>query len=173
MRARAGSGERGAGTGHRRFDRTTWTSSWAPLDSTCSLLPAPCSLEGQGVERGKELYDKWCAGCHGDTGAGDGEAAAYMLPRPRDFTTAVYQVRTTASGELPTDDDMRAVIDNGMPGTAMPGWADKLSGRERDDVIAYLKSFSRFFQGAAPEPISVGRQPGRPSEDDLTDALQQ
>ncbi len=156
----AGSGERGAGTAARRFD-------WVSLVITCCLLPAPCSLEGQGVERGKQLYEKWCAGCHGDTGAGDGEAAAFMLPRPRDFTTAVYQVRTTASGELPTDDDLRQVIDKGMPGTAMPGWRDKLSGGERDDVIAYIKTFSRFFDGGAPEPISVGRKPGRPSEADL------
>ena len=46
----------------------------------------------------------------------------YMLPRPRDFTKGVYQIRTTASGELPTDADIRRVIDDGMPGTAMPEW---------------------------------------------------
>ncbi len=134
------------------------------------LLPPPSSLEGQGVERGKVLYEQWCTGCHGDTGAGDGEAAAYMLPRPRDFTGAVYQIRTTASGELPTDDDLRNVIDNGMPGTAMPGWTDRLSRGQRDDVIAYIKTFSRFFDGVEPEPISVGRQPGSPSEEDLAEA---
>jgi len=170
MMAGVGSGEWGAGTARHRFDSLKWLGVVVPAVMALSLLPAPCSLWAQDLDRGKELYERWCAGCHGDTGAGDGEAAAFMLPRPRDFTTAVYQVRSTASGELPTDDDMRAVIDNGMPGTAMPGWADKLSGGERDDVIAYLKSFSRFFQGAAPEPINVGRQPGRPSEDDLADA---
>ena len=147
----------------------TW--SWAPLVIVCSLLPAPRSLAGQDVERGRQLYDKWCSGCHGDTGAGDGDAAGYMLPRPRDFTGAVYQIRTTATGELPTDDDLRAVIDDGMPGTAMPGWAGKLSGGQRDDVIAYIKTFSRFFDDGEPEPISMGRQPGRgrPSEDDLAE----
>jgi mono/diheme cytochrome c family protein len=128
------------------------------------------SLSAQDAERGKVLYDKWCAGCHGDTGAGDGEAAAFMLPRPRDFTGAVYQIRTTASGELPTDDDLRSVIDNGMPGTTMPGWRDELNGGERDDVIAYIKSFSRFFgDDYVPEPITAGRKPGGPSEDDLAE----
>jgi DMSO reductase family type II enzyme heme b subunit len=110
------------------------------------------------------LYEKWCAGCHGDTGAGDGEAAAYMLPRPRDFTRAVYQIRTTASGELPTDDDLRRVIDDGMPGTAMPGWRAKLPAGDRDAVVAYLKTFSRFFQGQAPERIAIGRAPGSNAE---------
>jgi DMSO reductase family type II enzyme heme b subunit len=166
----AGNGERGAGTAALRFDRTTLSWSWVPMVIVCSLLPAPRSLAGQDLEQGKRLYERWCTGCHGDTGAGDGEAAAYMLPRPRDFTGAVYQIRTTASGELPTDDDLRAVIDEGMPGTAMPGWADQLNSGQRDDVIAYLKTFSRFFDGAEPEPISMGRQPGRPSEEDLAEA---
>ena len=71
--------------------------------------------------RGKELYERWCGECHGEGGAGDGSAAAYMLPRPRDFRGALYQIRTTASGELPTDDDLRRVIDEGRPGTAMQG----------------------------------------------------
>lgn len=109
---------------------------------------------------GKAPYDKWCAGCHGVTGAGDGPAAAFMLPRPRDFTQARYQIRTTASGELPTDADIRYGIDEGMPGTAMPGWKAKLSDRERTDLVAYLKTFSRFFQGDAPQPLDMGRARG-------------
>ena len=58
------------------------------------------------AQQGKATYDKWCSGCHGDTGAGDGVAANTMLPRPRDFTKAVYKIRTTASGEIPTDADL-------------------------------------------------------------------
>ncbi|MGQ0702725.1 MAG: c-type cytochrome [Gemmatimonadales bacterium] len=111
---------------------------------------------------GKAIYDTWCAGCHGDTGAGDGYAAALMLPRPRDFTRGVFQVRTTASGELPTDSDLRRVVDEGMPGTAMPEWKSRLSEQERADVIGYLKTFSRFFQGgAAPQALGFGKPPGR------------
>ena len=135
-----------------------------------AFLMVPATALAQDADQGKVIYDKWCAGCHGDTGAGDGEAAAYMLPRPRDFTGAIYQIRTTASGELPTDDDMRRVIDEGMPGTTMPAWRGRLSGGQRDDVIAYLKTFSRFFNGVDPEPIAVGRQPGSPSEEDLVEA---
>ena len=129
-----------------------------------SLLPLPGSLGAQGAPAapgapGKAVYDKWCAGCHGDAGAGDGVAAAYMLPRPRDFTKGVYQIRTTASGELPAPADLRRVIDEGMPGTAMPGWKGRITERERDDVIAYLESFSRFFQGERPAAISEGSEP--------------
>ncbi len=126
------------------------------------LLPAfpPSRLSAQDLERGRELYDRWCLACHGETGTGDGEAAAYMLPRPRDFTGALYQIRTTASGELPTDDDLRRVMELGIPGTAMPGWTDRLSSGERDDVIGYIKSLSRFFDGTEPEPYDFGGAPG-------------
>ena len=53
---------------------------------------ATAHLEAQDAEQGKVVYDKWCAGGHGETGEGDGEAAAFMLPRPRNFIRAVYQV---------------------------------------------------------------------------------
>ncbi|MEX2179210.1 MAG: c-type cytochrome, partial [Gemmatimonadaceae bacterium] len=122
------------------------------------------AAHGQAAPRGKAVYDKWCAECHGVNGAGDGSAAAYMLPRPRDFTKGVYQIRTTASGELPTDADIRRVIDEGMPGTAMPGWSAHLTNAERDDLVAYLKSFSRFFAGTAPTRIAIGRAPSRSDE---------
>ncbi|HIB09301.1 MAG TPA: cytochrome c, partial [Gemmatimonadetes bacterium] len=69
-----------------------------------------------------------------------------MLPRPRDFTLALYQVRTTATGGLPTDADMLKVINEGMPGTAMPGWEDVLTEGDRLALVDYLKTFSRFFQ---------------------------
>lgn len=116
-------------------------------------------LSAQDAQRGKAVYEKWCMGCHGETGAGDGPAAKYMLPPPRDFTPAKYQIRTTASGELPTDADLERVVADGMPGTAMPEWTTKLSSAERRDVVAYIKTFSTFFEGAAPQMVEFGRAP--------------
>jgi DMSO reductase family type II enzyme heme b subunit len=132
--------------------------------------PFPVSAaNAQTAPAGKAVYDKWCAGCHGDTGAGDGAAALYMLPRPRDFTKGVYQIRTTASGELPTDADIRQVIDEGMPGTAMPGWKTLLTEAERNDLVTYVKSFSSFFKpGAAPKAVSFGSAPSS-SDDAIAD----
>ncbi|HVH10799.1 MAG TPA: c-type cytochrome, partial [Gemmatimonadales bacterium] len=81
----------------------------------------------QDTTRGKAVYAKWCAGCHGGTGAGDGPGARTMLPRPRNFTGAIYKIRTTASGQLPTDRDLARAIDEGLPGSAMPAWKGRLS----------------------------------------------
>jgi DMSO reductase family type II enzyme heme b subunit len=132
--------------------------------SAALTLPSAPVLLAQDAQRGKPVYERWCAGCHGETGAGDGEAAAFMLPRPRDFRRGDYQIRTTASGELPTDADLRRVIDLGMPGTAMAAWAKRLNEQQRNDLAAYLKTFSRFFEGASPEPIEFGRAPRRSDE---------
>ena len=106
---------------------------------------------------GRVTYDRWCAGCHGVDGTGNGAGADYMLPRPRDFTQALYQIRTTASGDLPTDEDILNVIDRGMPGTTMPGWEDLLSDDEREALVQYLKTFSRFFSpDEVPQPLEFG-----------------
>ena len=118
-----------------------------------------------GQPPGMAVYDKWCAGCHGVDGKGDGAAAAYMLPRPRDFTTGLYQIRTTPSGALPTDEDILEVIDEGMPGTAMPGWREHLSQDQRNDLVQVLKSFAPAFERReAPEPIAIGSPPGESEE---------
>jgi DMSO reductase family type II enzyme heme b subunit len=135
------------------------------------VLPA-CAHAQQADHPGKAVYDRWCAACHGVDGAGEGVAAAYMLPRPRDFTRGVYQIRTTANGELPTDDDLRRVIDDGVIGTAMPGWRSTLTQAERTAVLEYIKTFSAFFaQGPAPAPLDFGR-PSRASDEAIEEGRQ-
>ncbi|MEX0893783.1 MAG: c-type cytochrome [Gemmatimonadota bacterium] len=125
----------------------------------CLLGVGPLVAQQEG-HPGKPVYDRWCAGCHGVDGQGQGPAAAYMLPRPRDFTQALYQIRTTASGSIPTDADIRKIIDEGMPGTAMPGWEEALSSAERDALVDYLKTFSRYFETDEPRVLEFGGAPG-------------
>lgn len=131
------------------------------LLAAASALGVSRAAAAQQAAPGKADYDRWCAGCHGATGEGDGPAAARMLPRPRDFTRALYQIRSTPSGALPTDQDLRRVIDVGMPGTAMPGWEGVLSAAARDDLVTYLKSLSpRFERQPAPETVEITSAPG-------------
>src|SRR5947207_2862819 len=72
--------------------------------------------------RGKAVYERYCVECHGGAGRGDGASAAFLVPRPRDFTIAKYKIRTTETGSVPTDDDLIASVKRGLYGTAMPGW---------------------------------------------------
>ena len=92
------------------------------------------------AQAGKSVYEKKCALCHGDKGDGKGPAADLLEPRPRDFTTGVYKIRTTV-GKVPTDQDLFDVITRGMPGTFMPAW-DVLAEKDRWSLVAYLKTFA-------------------------------
>jgi len=100
-------------------------------------------------------YDRYCAWCHGEAGNGQGPSARRVDPVPRDFTNGVFRCRSTPSGSLPTDADLRNIILRGVPGTAMPGWTI-LTPDQIDNVIATVKSFSATWKGtAARTPISV------------------
>ena len=111
-------------------------------------------------ERGKELYEESCAHCHGIEGRGDGSAAENLLPRPRDFTGGVYKIRSTESGQLPTDQDLFDIITKGMPGSSMPEWESALSANDRWELVAYIKTFYSGFQelddsGTTPRLINL------------------
>ena len=63
---------------------------------------------------GKQLYRRYCVGCHGPAGDGNGENAIWIDPKPRDFTTAVFKCRSTPTGTLPTDQDLSDTIARGL-----------------------------------------------------------
>ena len=106
------------------------------------------------VERGRTVYMEQCMSCHGAQGDGRGEAAAYLNPPPRNFTTGVYKFRSTMSGQLPTDDDLFRTITTGIAGTSMDDYAS-LPERDRRALVAYLKKLSpRFAQDQNGPPIA-------------------
>ncbi len=102
------------------------------------------------VDAGRALYEQKCAQCHGAEGDGAGVANSRLSPVPRDFTSGSFKIRTTPSGELPTDADLADIIRRGMPGTAMPGWSS-LSEAEIVGLVAYIKTFNEDF--ADPEML--------------------
>jgi cytochrome c oxidase cbb3-type subunit 2 len=57
------------------------------------------------ASRGRQVYEKHCVECHGESGKGDGPAAMTLVPHPRDFTSGRYKLRSTDTGTLPTHDD--------------------------------------------------------------------
>ena len=94
---------------------------------------------------GKGIYDKKCSPCHGIEGDGNGGAAAFMNPRPRDFTSGMFKFRTTPTGELPLDEDLFSTITHGAQGTSMPAFS-MLPENEVLALVSYVKSFSKDFE---------------------------
>jgi len=112
-------------------------------------------------ESGKNVYLKNCAQCHGEKGDGEGYATPHLYPRPRDFTTGRFKVRTTPSGALPTHQDLVNIIRRGMPYTSMPAWPD-LADQDVSDLAYFIKTFSADFATpeSVPQPVEL---PGAPS----------
>ena len=107
-------------------------------------LPGPRSAEAQpagDAAHGKVVYEKKCMLCHGEKGDGNGPGGALLDPRPRDFTKGKFKIRTSLSGQAPTDADLFRIISEGMPGTSMPGWK-MLPEKDRWGLVAYLKTFA-------------------------------
>lgn len=96
---------------------------------------------GELVAQGRFVFEQNCMLCHGRRGNGRGEFAATTLPRPRDFTRGLFKYRSTPSGFLPTDEDLRRTIRSGLAGTAMPAFTLLPEGDLRA-VIAFVKSLS-------------------------------
>ncbi|MCH7908020.1 MAG: c-type cytochrome [Candidatus Hydrogenedentes bacterium] len=111
------------------------------------------------AEEGEEIYLQRCFWCHGEQGDGNGPSTKGMWPLPRDFTQAQYIIRSTPHAELPSDEDLRKTISNGLPGTAMPGWNDFLSQEEIGNLVTYLKAFSPRFESESPETLPIPTEP--------------
>lgn len=111
------------------------------------------------LRQGKAVYQHYCWPCHGLDGGGNGPVANTLNPRPRDFTQALFKLRTTGFGALPTDADLYRTISRGIPGTAMPSWKHRLTEDERWAVLHYIKTFSKKFIGAHPQPVVIGAEP--------------
>jgi mono/diheme cytochrome c family protein len=114
---------------------------------------------------GKQLYARYCAQCHGDKGDGEGYATPHLYPRPRNFTTGKFKVRTTPNGALPTHEDLVNIIRRGMPYTSMPAWP-ALSDQQVSELAYYIKTFSPDFAdaGKVPQPVELPRAPGASAE---------
>ena len=111
-----------------------------------ALNPSYAQEAPEVSEIGKQVYEESCAHCHGIEGRGDGSAAENLLPRPRDFTKGLYKIRSTESGQLPTDQDLYDIITEGMPGSSMPEWETSLNDNERWEVVSYIKTFYSGFE---------------------------
>lgn len=127
-----------------------------------SLSFAEAAFAQADIDKGKAIYERLCAFCHGLEGAGDGPASQYMNPPPRDFTMGLYKWKSTPFDEYaPSDEDLARMVSgirshdsmpgwDGMNGTSMPGWSDVLGKNEVRQVAEYLKSLAGYEKAEKP-----------------------
>jgi cytochrome c len=141
------------------------------IASLCAALAGSARVAAQDVgteaqrESGKKLYLKYCSQCHGEKGDGAGYATPHLMPRPRDFTTGKFKVRTTPNGALPSHQDLVNIIRRGMPYTSMPAWPT-LSDAEVSDLAYFITTFSPEFSNPqnVPQPVPLPSAPGASKE---------
>lgn len=128
-----------------------------------ATVPGPAAPDPR-VEleaQGRYVFERNCVACHGRWGDGRGELAVGMMPRPNNLTRARFKFRSTPSGSLPTDDDLRRVVTLGIAGSSMPAFA-ALPDRDISSVITYLKTFSRRWDNPSLKSAPVAL-PATPS----------
>lgn len=120
--------------------------AFCSLLALSGLLPGLASAEGSGHEtkRGKAIYEERCVVCHGPQGKGDGPEAPFLSPRPASLVSAGTSAKS--------DRELLDIIAKGKPRTAMPGWKDKLTDQELEDVLAYIRSLIQFQRSLTPPP---------------------
>ena len=83
--------------------------------------------------QGKKVFSTYCVACHGESGTGDGPAAAALDPKPRDLTTGDFKYGGT-------DEALFKFITEGKG--PMPPW-DSLSEADRRAVIEYIRRLKK------------------------------
>jgi cytochrome c oxidase cbb3-type subunit 2 len=110
-------------------------------------------------EAGKALYYRYCWGCHGARGNGDGENAPYLNILPRNFVAGTFKCRSTPTGTLPLDQDLYNSLERGFNFTNMPSWI-ALTVEERANLVAFIKTFSPRWKAEKPgDPIQIPAEP--------------
>src|ERR1700733_13016550 len=129
--------------GATRSTAQSHVNSPDPLLGTPSVATETSQIDGVTghAESGKHLYRRFCIGCHGPDGNGQGMNAQWIDPQPRDFTEATFKCRSTPTGTLPTDDDLYNAITRGFVTTNMPSWRP-LSPQQRADLVAFIKTWA-------------------------------
>ena len=100
-----------------------------------SAVPAVTPVSDNVVSAGGAIYATHCAECHGDAGDGNGFAAGELPVRPTDFR-----------GERPSLDESLRILREGVKGTSMAPWTDRLSD---DEIVAVAHYVRQFFDGTA------------------------
>jgi len=93
----------------------------------------PVKADATSIAAGQKLYDSNCAGCHGDTGKGDGSMGEDLNPKPSNLVDADWKHGST-------DGELFLVIRDGARNTGMKAFGKKMTAHQIWDVINYIRS---------------------------------
>jgi len=86
---------------------------------------------------GRDVFMKRCEQCHGVTGDGQGEAAKWLYPKPRDYRRGKFKFTSTPFDFKPRRADLVRTLNSGVPGTSMPAF-NLVPAKDIEAVIDYV-----------------------------------
>lgn len=100
------------------------------------------TVDPEVLKRGAAVYQQRCEQCHGVNGDGNGPAAKYLKPKPRDYRKGIFKFTALAYGSRPRRVDLMHTLRRGVTGTAMPSF-DMLSQEDLEAVVEYVLVLTR------------------------------
>ena len=105
---------------------------------TLSVTLALPALGEPDLQKGKEIFDQMCAGCHGYAGDGGAGHRGGFSPHPSNLAQKEYM-------DGLTDQYLMLVIKKGGMYVGkianMPAWEKRLTDAEIRDIIAHIRRF--------------------------------
>ena len=106
---------------------------WAPL---------AYGQKASDADLGEKLYDRFCVSCHGVGGDGHGPGRQFLWPQPKAFGDGtIHWKATPVTGSV--EENIAAVIKNGIDGTSMMGFGFSLNDRAVQALVEKIQSFSK------------------------------
>jgi cytochrome c oxidase cbb3-type subunit 3 len=94
-------------------------------------------------KKGEQLFNKYCAHCHGETGQG-GKGTGVTLSRKRDLPVIAPALNNAGFLASASDVMIRDTITFGREGTPMTSMlVAGLSEKDINDLVAYIRSFEK------------------------------
>jgi mono/diheme cytochrome c family protein len=111
-----------------------------PAPAATPTTPPPAAQPaGDPVVRGREIYQMYCASCHGPEGNGDGPVSTGLDPKPAKHSDGNYM-------NALSDAHLEKVIKEGGASVGksplMAPWGGTLSDAQVKDVIAFVRSLA-------------------------------
>ena len=116
------------------WNRRTIVLAMAAFAAAVLCRPDPPLQAGEATAdagRGKQIFQRFCVGCHGPEGRGDGYKM--LGPKPADLASPSTQKKS--------DRELLRTLHEGKPN--MPAWKRRLSEPQARDVLAYVRTLRR------------------------------
>ena len=129
-------------------------------------------VEGDDYGRTRDLYENFCASCHGIKGYGDGPLARDLVPPPRNLADSVWMAGQSNKYLFDVIRNGKRISSSDSGGESfiggMPWFGDYFGTSSIGGLIDYIRSFSFEFTSAA-NPVSALEEGSEEIEPDYND----